>query len=410
MKPVTSHLMRAYARQPVSFVRGSGAQLWDEQGVEYLDAIAGVAVTSLGHAQPEIAAVIAEQAGMLLHTSNVFRIDWQERLGERLCALTGMQRVFFCNSGAEANEAALKLARLHGHRKQVAEPKILVMENGFHGRTIATLSASGNPTKQQGFEPLLPGFLRVPYDDIEAVRRVAAQEDDIVAVLIEPVQGEGGIRVASTDYLRELRALCDQHGWLLMLDEIQAGMGRTGAWFGHQHAGITPDVMTLAKALGNGFPIGACLARGAAADLFSPGQHGSTFGGNPLACRVACTVLDIMARDQLPQRAAVLGARLLAGLQGALGDHPNVIAIRGQGLMAGIELDRPCKELVGRALDEQRLLITVTRDSTIRLLPSLVCTEAQIDDIVARVTRLLAAFAVDDLETKTGAAQQEVML
>ena len=410
MKPVTSHLMRAYARQPVSFVRGSGAQLWDEQGVEYLDAIAGVAVTSLGHAQPEIAAVIAEQAGMLLHTSNVFRIDWQERLGERLCALTGMQRVFFCNSGAEANEAALKLARLYGHRKQVAEPKILVMENGFHGRTIATLSASGNPTKQQGFEPLLPGFLRVPYDDIEAVRRVAAQEDDIVAVLIEPVQGEGGIRVASTDYLRELRALCDQHGWLLMLDEIQAGMGRTGAWFGHQHAGITPDVMTLAKALGNGFPIGACLARGAAADLFSPGQHGSTFGGNPLACRVACTVLDIMARDQLPQRAAVLGARLLAGLQGALGDHPNVIAIRGQGLMAGIELDRPCKELVGRALDEQRLLITVTRDSTIRLLPSLVCTEAQIDDIVARVTRLLAAFAVDDLETKTGAAQQEVML
>ncbi|WP_156864500.1 aspartate aminotransferase family protein [Casimicrobium huifangae] len=410
MKPVTSHLMRAYARQPVSFVRGSGAQLWDEQGVEYLDAIAGVAVTSLGHAQPEIAAVIAEQAGMLLHTSNVFRIDWQERLGERLCALTGMQRVFFCNSGAEANEAALKLARLYGHRKQVAEPKILVMENGFHGRTIATLSASGNPTKQQGFEPLLPGFLRVPYDDIEAVRRVAAQENDIVAVLIEPVQGEGGIRVANTDYLRELRALCDQHGWLLMLDEIQAGMGRTGTWFGHQHAGITPDVMTLAKALGNGFPIGACLARGAAADLFSPGQHGSTFGGNPLACRVACTVLDIMARDQLPERAAVLGARLLAGLQGALGDHPSVIVIRGQGLMAGIELDRPCKELVGRALDEQRLLITVTRDSTIRLLPSLVCTEAQIDDIVARVTRLLAAFAVDDLETKTGAAQQEVML
>ncbi|EPB8060386.1 TPA: aspartate aminotransferase family protein [Pseudomonas aeruginosa] len=410
MKPVTSHLMRAYARQPVSFVRGSGAQLWDEQGVEYLDAIAGVAVTSLGHAQPEIAAVIAEQAGMLLHTSNVFRIDWQERLGERLCALTGMQRVFFCNSGAEANEAALKLARLYGHRKQVAEPKILVMENGFHGRTIATLSASGNPTKQQGFEPLLPGFLRVPYDDIEAVRRVAAQENDIVAVLIEPVQGEGGIRVANTDYLRELRALCDQHGWLLMLDEIQAGMGRTGAWFGHQHAGITPDVMTLAKALGNGFPIGACLARGAAADLFSPGQHGSTFGGNPLACRVACTVLDIMARDQLPERAAVLGARLLAGLQGALSDHPSVIVIRGQGLMAGIELDRPCKELVGRALDEQRLLITVTRDSTIRLLPSLVCTEAQIDDIVARVTRLLAAFAVDDLETKTGAAQQEVML
>lgn len=391
MQSTVSHLMRAYARQPVSFVRGSGARLWDEQGVEYLDAIAGVAVTSLGHAHPEIAAVIAEQAGMLLHTSNVFRIDWQERLGERLCALTGMRTAFFCNSGAEANEAALKLARLHGQRRQVAQPKILVMENGFHGRTLATLSASGNPTKQQGFEPLMPGFLRVPYDDIDAVRRMAEQAPDIVAILIEPVQGEGGIRVASVDYLRALRALCDQHGWLLMLDEIQAGMGRTGTWFGHQHAGITPDVMTLAKALGNGLPIGACLARGPAADLFSPGQHGSTFGGNPLACRVACSVLDIMTRDKLPERAAVLGARLLAGLQEALGEHPDVVAIRGQGLMVGIELSRPCKELVGRALAEQHLLITVTRDTTIRLLPPLICDDAQIDDIVVRVTRLLAS-------------------
>lgn len=393
MQITTSHLMRAYARQPVSFVRGSGARLWDEQGVEYLDAIAGVAVTSLGHAHPEITSVIAEQAGMLLHTSNVFRIDWQERLGERLCALTSMQRAFFCNSGAEANEAALKLARLHGHRKQVAEPKILVMENSFHGRTIATLSASGNPAKQNGFEPLLPGFLRVPYNNIDAVRQAAEQSPDIVAVLIEPVQGEGGIRVVSANYLRELRALCDQYGWLLMLDEIQAGMGRTGAWFGHQHAGIEPDVMTLAKALGNGFPIGACLARGTAADLFSPGQHGSTFGGNPLACRVACTVLDIMARDKLPERAATLGARLLAGLQKALSDHPNVIAIRGQGLMVGIELDRHCKELVGRALEEQRLLITVTRETTIRLLPALICDEAEIDDIVLRITHLLSPSA-----------------
>ena len=394
MQTADSHLMRAYARQPVSFVRGSGARLWDEQGEEYLDAIAGVAVTSLGHAHPEIATVIAEQAEMLLHTSNVFRIDWQERLGERLCALTGMQKSFFCNSGAEANETALKLARLHGHRKQVAGPKIVVMENGFHGRTIATLSATDNPAKQ-GFEPLLPGFLRVPYNDIEALRRLASQEPEIVAVLIEPVQGEGGIRVASADYLRELRRLCDQHDWLLMLDEIQAGMGRTGSWFGHQHAAITPDVVTLAKALGNGFPIGACLARGAAADLFAPGQHGSTFGGNPLACRVACSVLDIMARDQLPAQAAVLGARLLAGLQGALGDHPNVTAIRGQGLMVGIELDRHCKELVGRALAEQRLLITVTRDTTIRLLPPLVCDEAQIDDIVNRVTKLLTRTSED---------------
>lgn len=391
MQVTRSHLMRAYARQPVSFVRGSGARLWDDNGVEYLDAIAGVAVTSLGHAHPEIAAVIAEQAGMLLHTSNVFRIDWQERLGERLCALTGMQKAFFCNSGAEANETALKLARLHGHRKQIAEPKILVMENGFHGRTIATLSATGNPAKQSGFGPLLPGFVRVPYDNLDAARLAAEQSPGIVAVLIEPVQGEGGIRVASADYLRKLRALCDQHDWLLMLDEIQAGMGRTGAWFGHQHGGITPDVMTLAKALGNGFPIGACLARGAAADLFSPGQHGSTFGGNPLACRVACTVLDIMTRDKLHERAAVLGARLLAGLHEALDDHPHVIAIRGRGLMAGIELDRNCKELVGRALEEQRLLITVTRDTVIRLLPPLICDESQIDDMVVRIARLLSA-------------------
>ena len=396
MQPATSHLMRAYARQPVSFVRGSGARLWDDQGVEYLDAIAGVAVTSLGHAHPEIAAVIAEQAGTLLHTSNVFRIDWQERLGERLCALTSMQRAFFCNSGAEANETALKLARLHGHRKQVANPKIVVMENGFHGRTIATLSATGNLAKQSGFEPLLSGFLHLPYDDIDAVRQAAEQSPDVVAVLIEPVQGEGGIRVAGADYLRELRALCDRHGWLLMLDEIQTGMGRTGAWFGHQHARITADVITVAKALGNGFPIGACLARGAAADLFSPGQHGSTFGGNPLACRVGCTVLDIMARDELPKRAAVLGTRLLTSLQKALGDHPNVTAIRAKGLMIGIELDKDCTELVGRALAEQRLLITVTRGSVIRLLPPLICDEMQIDDIVVRLARLLSSRAAKD--------------
>lgn len=396
MSYTPSHLMRTYAPQPVSFVRGSGMHLWDEQNVEYLDAIAGVAVTSLGHAHPEITAVIAEQAGILLHTSNVFRIDWQERLGQRLCAMSGMEMAFFCNSGAEANETALKLAKLHGHRKQVAQPKIVVMENAFHGRTLATLAATGSPAAQHGFEPLLPSFLRVPYDDIESIRRVAAEEPNIVAVLIEPVQGEGGIRVASVDYLRELRVLCDQQGWLLMLDEIQSGLGRTGAWFGHQYAGITPDVITLAKALGNGFPIGACLARGAAADLFSPGQHGSTFGGNPLACRVACTVLDIMTREQLQKRASVLGERLLRGLKEALGNHPNVIAIRGLGLMAGIALNRPCGELVERALDEQRLLITVTRDTTIRLLPPLVCSEEQIDDIVVRVSRLLTSYSVTD--------------
>jgi len=384
-----SHLMHAYARQPVSFVRGDGARLWDTQGVEYLDAIAGVAVTSLGHAHPDITAVIAEQAATLLHTSNIFRIDWQEQLGERLCTLSGMQTAFFCNSGAEANETALKLARLHGHRKQIAQPKIMVMENAFHGRTLATLAATGNPAAQHGFEPLLPGFLRVPYNDVDAVCRLAEQQPDIVAVLIEPVQGEGGIRVASPEYLQSLRTLCDHYGWLLMLDEIQSGLGRTGAWFGYQHAYIQPDVMTLAKALGNGIPIGACLARGAAADLFSPGQHGSTFGGNPLACRVACTVLNIMACDQLPERAAMLGERLLTSLQIALRHHPDVTAIRGQGLMAGIEMNRPCNELVARALAEQRLLITVTRDATIRLLPPLICDEVQIDEMVTRLSELL---------------------
>ncbi|WP_280288353.1 aspartate aminotransferase family protein [Pseudomonas sp. BN417] len=385
-----SYLMQTYARQPVSFARGEGARLWDTQGVEYLDAIAGVAVTSLGHANPEIAAAIADQAGQLLHTTNMFRIPWQEQLGQRLCGLSGMKRAFFCNSGAEANEAALKLARLHANARQVAQPQILVTENSFHGRTLATLAATGNPAVRRGFEPLMPGFLRVPYNDIEAVRNAAAQSPDIVAVLVEPVQGEGGVHPASAAYLQALRQLCNQHDWLLMTDEVQTGMGRTGEWFGFQHAGIVPDVMTLAKALGNGFPIGACLARDKAAELFSPGHHASTFGGNPLACRVGCTVLNIMERERSPQRAASLGRRLLAGLQEALGNHPEVLAVRGLGLMVGIELNRNCVELVGRARDEQRLLVTVTRGTTVRLLPPLICDEAQIDDIVERITRLLA--------------------
>ncbi|WP_347927235.1 aspartate aminotransferase family protein [Pseudomonas helvetica] len=390
MSSAPSYLMHNYARQPVSFSRGQGASLWDKHGVEYLDAIAGVAVTSLGHANPEIAAAIAEQAGQLLHTSNMFHIEWQEQLSERLCALSGMQRAFFCNSGAEANEAALKLARLHANARHVAQPQVLVMENSFHGRTLATLAATGNPAVQRGFEPLMPGFLRVPYDNIEEIRKVAAQSPDIVAVLVEPVQGEGGVHAASAGYLQALRQLCDEHDWLMMVDEVQTGMGRTGTWFGYQHAGIVPDVITLAKALGNGFPVGACLARGKAAELFSPGHHASTFGGNPLACRVGCTVLDIMERDHLPQRAATSGRRLLAALQEALGNHSEVVSIRGLGLMVGIELNRQCAELVGRALDEQRLLITVTRGTTLRLLPPLICEDSQIDDIAARVSRLLS--------------------
>lgn len=393
MSAAPAYLMHTSARQPVSFSRGQGASLWDTEGVEYLDAIAGVAVTSLGHANPEIAAAIAEQATVLLHTTNMFRIPWQEQLGERLCLLSGMQRAFFCNSGAEANEAALKLARLHANARQVSQPQVLVMENSFHGRTLATLAATGNPAVHRGFEPLMPGFVRVPFDNIEAIRQVAAQSPDIVAVLIEPVQGEGGVHAASAGYLQALRQLCDEHDWLMMIDEVQTGLGRTGTWFGFEHAGIKPDVITLAKALGNGFPIGACLARGKAAQLFSPGHHASTFGGNPLACRVGCTVLDIMQRDHIPQRAAASGRRLLAALKLALGNHPEVVSVRGIGLMIGIELNGPCAELVGRAREEQRLLITVTRGNTVRLLPPLICDDAQIDDIAARITRLLSPAA-----------------
>ncbi|WP_336356580.1 aspartate aminotransferase family protein [Pseudomonas granadensis] len=393
MSAAPAYLMHTSARQPVSFSRGQGASLWDTEGVEYLDAIAGVAVTSLGHANPEIAAAIAEQASVLLHTTNMFRIPWQEQLGERLCLLSGMQRAFFCNSGAEANEAALKLARLHANTRQVAQPQVLVMENSFHGRTLATLAATGNPAVHRGFEPLMPGFVRVPFDNIEAIRQVAAQSPDIVAVLVEPVQGEGGVHAASAGYLQALRQVCDEHDWLMMIDEVQTGLGRTGTWFGFEHADIKPDVITLAKALGNGFPIGACLARGKAAQLFSPGHHASTFGGNPLACRVGCTVLDIMQRDHIPQRAAASGRRLLAALKLALGNHPQVVSVRGIGLMIGIELNGPCAELVGRAREEQRLLITVTRGNTVRLLPPLICDDAQIDDIAARITRLLSPAA-----------------
>ena len=384
-----SYLMHTYARQPVSFSRGDGARLWDTDGVEYLDAIAGVAVTSLGHAHPEIAEAMAAQARELLHTSNMFGIPWQERLGERLCGLSGMQRAFFCNSGAEANEAALKLARLHGNARQVAQPQVLVMDNSFHGRTLATLAATGNPAVQRGFEPLMPGFVRVPYDDIGALHDAVARWPNIVAVLLEPVQGEGGVHPASPHYLQTLREVCDRHDWLLMIDEVQTGIGRTGQWFGFQHAAIEPDVITLAKALGNGFPIGACLARGKATQLFAPGHHASTFGGNPLACRVGCTVLEIIQRDGLVERAARSGQRLLAALQAGLAGHPQVRNVRGLGLMIGVELARPCAELVTRALHEQRLLLSVTRNSTIRLLPPLTCTDAQIDDIAARVIALL---------------------
>ncbi|KAF0814874.1 Acetylornithine aminotransferase [Andreprevotia sp. IGB-42] len=389
MAQPAAHLMHAYARQPVHFEHGQDARLWDSNGREYLDAIAGVAVTNLGHSHPEIAAVIADQATRLMHTSNLFGIAWQERLGERLCELAGMERAFFCNSGAEANETALKLARLHAQSRQIKHPAVIVMDNSFHGRTLATLAASGNPAVHRGFEPLMPGFVRAPFNQIDAVRELAAHNLDIVAVLVEAVQGEGGVHVASTEYLQQLRALCDEYGWLLMMDEVQTGMGRTGTWFGYQHADVLPDVMTVAKGLGNGFPIGACLARGRAAELFVPGNHGSTFGGNPLACRVGCAVLHIIEREQLPQRAGVQGQKLLAGLRRSLADHPAVAAIRGHGLMLGIELTAPCGELVTRALLDEALLISVTRERTIRLLPALIINDGQVAQIVERVSRLV---------------------
>ncbi len=384
------HLMHTYLRIPVAFERGEGAWLTDTDGKRYLDALSGIAVCGLGHAHPAITAAIQDQAAKLLHTSNVYRIPNQERLGERLCRLAGMDAAFFCNSGAEANEAAIKVARLYGHNKGIAEPVIVVTEGSFHGRTLATLTATGNRKVQKGFEPLVSGFVRVPYNDLQAVAALA-DNPNVVAVLVEPIQGEGGINVPAPDYLAGLRALCDRHGWLLMLDEIQTGMARTGRWFAFQHTGIVPDVMTLAKGLGNGFPIGACLARGEAAKTFGPGNHGSTFGGNPLACRVGLAVTEIIEAEGLTARAEALGERLLSGFRAALADVDGVVDIRGKGLMLGIALDRPCGDLVQRAL-EQGLLINVTAERVIRLLPPLIITDAEADRIVEGVSGLVRAF------------------
>jgi len=381
-------LMATYKRLPVTFSRGEGAWLWDTEGRRYLDALSGIAVCGLGHAHPAVREALCEQAGLLIHTSNIYQIAEQQALGEALTAYAGMDRVFFSNSGAEANEAAIKIARLHAHHRGIADPAILVMEASFHGRTLATLSATGNRKVQAGFEPLVHGFVRVPYDDIAAVEIAAANRPNIVAILVEPIQGEGGINIPAADYLPRLRALCDTHGWLLMLDEIQTGMGRTGLPFAHQHTGIQPDVMTLAKGLANGVPIGACLARGVAADVFAPGNHGSTFGGNPLACRAARAVLEVIQAEDLAGRAAAMGQYLLDGFRQRLAGVPGVKAIRGRGLMLGIELDRPCPELVSQAL-AQGLLINVTADRVIRLLPPLILEQAQADLLLDGLTELV---------------------
>ncbi len=383
--------MQNYARLPVSFSRGEGPWLWDTHGKKYLDAIGGIAVCGLGHAHPHVAQAICEQATTLLHTSNVYQVDLQSQLAERLTRLANMDTAFFSNSGAEANEAAIKLARLYGHQHDIDIPHIIVTEGSFHGRTMATLTATGNRKIQAGFEPLVKGFLRVPYDDVAAIENIAKTHKEVVAILVEPITGEGGVRLPATDYLNKLRKICDEKGWLLMLDEIQTGMCRTGQWFAHQHNGIVPDVMTLAKALGNGVPIGATLARGKAAHVFTPGSHGSTFGGNLLACRAAHAVIDVLEQQHLAQRAAVLGQRMLNGFTAALAQVSGIVALRGQGLMIGIELDRPCKPLVAQCL-AAGVLINVTADSVVRLLPPLTLTDEQADLIVATVSTQIRSF------------------
>ena len=388
---MTDALMHTYKRLPVNFTHGEGAWLWDDQERRYLDAVSGIAVCNLGHAHPAVTRALCEQAGRLVHTSNLYGIPNQEHLGDTLTRMAGMDRVFFANSGAEANEAAIKLARLYGHNKGIELPLIVVAENSFHGRTLATLTATGSRKVQAGFEPLVQGFVRVPYGDVEALRTVAANQPNIVAVLLEPVQGEGGVNIPAADYLNQVREICDAHDWLMMLDEIQTGMGRTGRLFAHQHNGIRPDVMTLAKALGNGVPIGACLAKGNAADVFGPGNHGSTFGGNPLACAAAQAVCDTLEAEQLTARAAELGSELLAGFHAALDGVNGVTDIRGLGLMIGIELDRPCTELVGMALG-QGLLINVTADKVIRLLPPLIMDAAQSKQLIDGVAALVREF------------------
>jgi acetylornithine aminotransferase len=383
--------MNTYARLPVAFTHGQGVWLWDAQGKRYLDALGGIAVNTLGHAHPKLVQTLAAQAGRLIHTSNIYQITEQENLADKLAAISGMDKAFFCNSGCEANEAAIKIARLHAKSKGVENPAIVVMENAFHGRTLATLSATGSRKVHAGFEPLVSGFVRVPYDDLEAVRQVAQHNRNVVAVLVEPIQGEGGINVAHLEYLRGLRELCDQYQWLLMLDEIQCGLGRTGRWFYYQHADFYPDVVTLAKGLAGGVPIGACLARGAAAEVFKPGNHGSTFGGNPFACAAALCTLDAIEQEGLLANAVRIGDFIRAGFSASLADAKGVVAIRGIGLMMGIELDRPCAELAQRALDAG-LLINVTVDKVVRLLPPLIMNQGEAQQLVDRLSALILDF------------------
>ncbi len=386
-----SHVMNTYARLPVAFSHGNGSRLTDTNGKAYLDGLSGIAVNTLGHNHPVLVKAIAEQAGRLLHTSNIYQMPLQDRLAGKLAQLSGMEEVFFCNSGCEANEAAIKLARMYGHQRNIDEPAIVVMEQSFHGRTLATLSATGNRKVQAGFEPLVSGFVRVPFDDLEAVRAVGEHNKNIVAVMLEIVQGEGGVHVANMDYQRGLRKLCDEHGWLLICDEVQCGIGRTGKWFGFQHAEILPDVVTLAKGLGGGVPIGACLAAGKAAWLFKPGNHGSTFGGNQLATTAALATLGVIEQEDLLANAVAVGDVIRDGLAQALAGVSGVVDIRGMGLMIGIELDRPCGDLVRQALDAG-LLINVTAERVVRLLPALNFNADEGRELVERLAPLIHAF------------------
>jgi len=380
--------METYKRLPVAFSRGQGVYLEDTDGKRYLDALTGLAVCGLGHAHPAVTRAIADQAATLTHTSNLYEVPLQTSLAEKLCARAGMDKVFFGNSGAEANEAAIKIARLHGHNQGIEQPTVVVMEGSFHGRTMATLTATGNRKVQAGFEPLLKGFVRAPFADAEAVELIARNNPDVTAVLVEPIQGEGGIIIPDDGYLPELRRICDEHGWLLMLDEVQTGNGRTGTYFAYQKTGILPDVVTTAKGLGNGVPIGACLARGAAADILQPGNHGSTFGGNPLVCAVAHAVLDTIEADNLLERAGQLGDRIANGLEQALAGNNAVQEIRHSGLMIAVEMASACPQLVEQALAEG-VLINVTRDNVVRLLPPLVLSDEEADELVARVSRVI---------------------
>jgi len=385
-------VMNTYGRLPVSFSHGKNVYLYDQEGHEYLDAISGIGVNALGHAHPAVTEAIKSQADLLIHTSNLYGIERQQKLAESLCAISGMESVFFSNSGAEANEAAIKIARLYGHNNGIDLPQIVVMDNAFHGRTMATLTASGNRKIQAGFEPLLGGFLRAPHGDIEALKNIAQNNRNVVAVLVEPIQGEGGINVLPENFMPQLRALCDQQQWLMMLDEVQSGNGRTGEYFAYQHHDLLPDVVTTAKGLGNGLPIGACLAQGKAAETLGPGNHGSTYGGNPLVCAAAQAVVDTIAEQKLCDNAKQLGNWLIRGFREQLGDKAIVKDIRGQGLMIGIELTQPCGELVNQAR-EKGLLINVTAGNVIRLLPPLIINQAQAEILLASIVDIVNSFA-----------------